>query len=239
MTLEATMESLETLANSAEAGGEATAEAAKPFVNLISNPLEDLSKAGWLQILIFIALVVLGIVLLRRRAGHQTKWSAKMLAHAAISLALSFALSYIKIFSMGAGGSVTPGSMLPVMLFSAYYGLGPGLLVGFAYALLQIVQDYQGIGIMGLLLDYLLAFSALGLAGMAKHLPEKWGLYLSMLVALLTRFICHTLSSMVVYHLNLAGSLAYNVPYMLPEIIFCMILGVIIGKRILSIMKRT
>ena len=220
------------------ADGSSEEQNAAPFISLNDSPLEELSEAGWLQIAVLVVLVAAGILLLSF-SKKKVKWSAKMLAHAAISLALSFVLSYIKIFSMGAGGSVTPGSMLPIMLFSANYGLLPGLLVGFAYALLQLVQGSKAVGFMGLLLDYFLAFAALGLAGLAKHLPQKWGLYVSIFIAMFVRFVCHALSSIVVYHVNLAGSLAYNTPYMLPEMIFCMILGVVIGPRILKMMKQT
>ncbi len=213
-------------------------EAAKPFISIVEKPFEELAEAGWLQILVLIALAVAGILLLRA-SKKKIQWSTKMLAHASMALALSFVLSYIKLFSMSAGGSVTPGSMLPVMLFSAYYGTAPGLFVGFVYALLQIVQKASGVGFMGYLLDYFLAFTALGLAGIAKHLPKKWGLYAAMLIAMLVRFVCHAVSSIVVYHVNLAGSLAYNIPYMLPEIIFCMILGILIGPRILKIMENS
>ncbi|MBR2384770.1 MAG: energy-coupled thiamine transporter ThiT, partial [Clostridia bacterium] len=56
-------------------------------------------------------------------------------------VALSFALSYIKLFEMPQGGSVTLFSMLPIMLFSYIYGMKKGLLVGVIYGLLQAVQD--------------------------------------------------------------------------------------------------
>lgn len=215
---------------------EEAAESKEPFITVNQQPLEELAQAGWVQIAVLAALVLFGLVLLHisRKKVH---WSSTMLAHGAMSLALSFVLSYIKIFSMGGGGSVTPGSMLPVMLFGASYGLAPGLLVGFAYALLQLVQKNSAVGFYGYLLDYFVAFSALGLTGLSKHLPKQWGLYASMLLAMFVRFASHALSSIVVYHTDLAGSLAYNCPYMLPEIVFCMILGVLVGPRIIRMMK--
>lgn len=225
------------LAEGAETAAEATAaEAKEPLISLVQQPLAEFAEAGWVQIAVMVALGALALMLLHV-SRKQVKWSAKMLAHASMALALSFVLSYIKIFSMRDGGSVTPGSMLPVMLFSATYGTAPGLLTGFVYALLQLIQKNSAVGFYGYLLDYFLAFSALGLAGLAKHLPKQWGLYAAMLIAMLVRFISHALSSIVVYHTTLAGSLAYNTPYMLPEIVFCMILGVLLGKRIIKIMQ--
>ena len=236
--LSALAEDTDALTKAENAAEEAAKETAEPFISLVKQPFEELAEAGWLQVLILIALAVGGILLLSA-SKKKVKWSAKMLAHAAMALALSFVLSYIKLFSMGAGGSITPGSMLPVMLFSANYGLLPGLFVGFVYAVLQLVQKNSAVGIFGYLLDYFLAFSALGLAGIAKNLPKQWGLYVGMLLAMFVRFVCHALSSIVVYHVNLAGSLAYNIPYMVPEIIFCMILGVLIGPRVLKLMRET
>ena len=222
----------------AEEVTEAAKEVKEPFISLVQHPFEKLEDAGWPQLAVLIALIALGIFMLHI-SRKNVKWSAKMISHAAMSLALSFVLSYIKLFSMSAGGSVTPGSMLPIMLFSASYGTAPGLLVGLAYALLQLVQKNSAVGFYGYLLDYFLAFSALGLAGLAKHLPKQWGLYVAMLIAMFVRFLSHALSSIVVYNTTIAGSLAYNTPYMLPEIIFTMILGVLVGPRIVKMMKST
>ena len=66
--------------------------------------------------------------------------SLKKLALCSMMVALSFVLSYIKVYSMPQGGSVTPGSMLPIILFSAAFGMGPGLLSGLAYGVLQYLQ---------------------------------------------------------------------------------------------------
>ena len=146
-------------------------------------------------------------------------------------------LHRIRFFRMAGGGAVTPGSMLPVMLFGAAYGLVPGLLVGFAYSLLQIVQGAEAAGFMGLLLDYILAFTALGLAGLAKNWPKRWGLYAAMLIALVCRLVCSVLSGVIVWGTPLWGSITYNVSYMLPEMVICLLLGMLIGPRIVKLMQ--
>ena len=215
----------------------AHAEEADPAFEWIAQPFAKLAAASvweWLAAAALIAFGALMLVLSRK----QVKWTTKMMAHAAMCLALSFVLSYIRLFRMSGGGSVTPGSMLPVMLFGASYGLVPGLLVGFAYSLLQILQGAEAAGIMGLLLDYILAFSALGLSGLAKHLPKKWGLYAAMVIALLGRLFCSVLSGTIVWGTPLWGSITYNVSYMLPEMVICLVLGVLLGKRLIAIMER-
>lgn len=215
----------------------AHAEEADPAFEWIAQPFAKLAAASvweWLAAAALIAFGALMLVLSRK----QVKWTTKMMAHAAMCLALSFVLSYIRLFRMSGGGSVTPGSMLPVMLFGASYGLVPGLLVGFAYSLLQILQGAEAAGIMGLLLDYILAFSALGLSGLAKHLPKKWGLYVAMVIALLGRLFCSVLSGTIVWGTPLWGSITYNVSYMLPEMVICLVLGVLLGKRLIAIMEK-
>ena len=216
---------------------EAAEEAKAPFIEWISNPFGKLAKAGVWEWLSIAALVVLAVVLLVL-SRKKVKWTTKMLAHAAMALALSFVLSYIRFFRMAGGGAVTPGSMLPVMLFGAAYGLVPGLLVGFAYALLQIVQGAEAAGFMGLLLDYILAFTALGLAGLAKNWPKTWGLYVAMIIALVGRLLCSILSGVVVWGTPLWGSITYNTSYMLPEMVICLLLGVLIGPRVVRMMQQ-
>jgi len=209
----------------------------EPVFQWIARPLEKLMSASvweWLAVAALIAFGVLMLTLSRK----QVKWTTKMLAHAAMCLALSYVLSYIRLFRMNGGGSVTPGSMLPVMLFGASYGLVPGLLVGFAYSLLQILQGAEAAGILGLLLDYVLAFSALGLCGLACRLPKKWGLYAAMIIALLGRLVCSVLSGTLVWGTPLWGSITYNLGYMLPEMVICLLLGVLMGKRLVSMMQK-
>ena len=111
----------------------ALAEGAEEATEEVAEVVEEAAASGpsWLQDAIskfgktpleawitFAALAVLGIALLVI-ARSQKKWNAKVLAFGALSIALSFVLSCIRLFRMPNGGSVTPASMLPVMLFSA------------------------------------------------------------------------------------------------------------------------
>ena len=68
------------------------------------------------------------------------KLTTRMLVQGALCIALAFVLSYIKLFSMPMGGSITLFSMLPIFVFAWMYGPAAGLLAGFAYSLLQVVQ---------------------------------------------------------------------------------------------------
>lgn len=162
----------------------------------------------------------------------------RSIAYAGVCIALAFALSYIKLFSMPQGGSVTLASMLPIMLYSCRYGTRKGLLVGLVYGMLQAVQDPYVIHPAQFLLDYPLAFAMLGLAGWAGEI----GLFgrrrgLAMLVggvsAIFMRYIAHVLSGIFAFAAyahdagaaSVAGfSFAYN-SYVLIDGAMCLALG--------------
>ena len=133
---------------------------------------EAVEKFGETPLTAWIAfgtLILLGIVL-RVVIGSAKKWDPRMISYGALSIALSFVLSLIRLFRMPSGGSVTPGSMLPIMLFAASYGIGPGMLAGLVYGLLQYLQGGWFLNPWQFILDYPLAFAMLGLAGLYKHI---------------------------------------------------------------------
>lgn len=199
------------------------------FSKFGKTPLE-----AWIT---FGALLALGAILfVIARSGK--KWNVKMLSFGALSIALSFVLSCIRLFRMPNGGSVTPASMLPLMLFSAAYGIAPGFLAGLVYGLLQALQG--GIAFLGVgqfLLDYLLAFTVLGLAGLAKKLPEKWGLFCAIIIAALMRVLCHTLAGILFWDTAPWASFVYNITYLGPDTLICIVLAFIIAKPVMRIMK--
>ena len=104
-----------------------------------------------------------------------------MLCEGAIMVALAQILSYLKLMELPNGGSLTP-AMFPIILFAVRWGLGPGLMAGFVFGLLQLIFDgAYAWGWQSMLLDYLVAFTPLGLAGprtrgtvaaSGKHSPQ-------------------------------------------------------------------
>lgn len=130
---------------------------------------------------------------------RTTVWSARMLATAAICIAMSFLLSYLKLFSMPAGGSVTALSMLPLMLFGWIYGVGPGFLAGAAYGLLQFIQEPEIYHPIQVIFDYPLAFSMMGLTGLFRGVEKPWGLPAGVLLACLGRYLCHLFTGIVFF----------------------------------------
>ena len=166
-------------------------------------------------------------------------FNSRSLAFAGICVAMSFALSYIKLWDMPAGGSVTLVSLLPLMLYSYIFGTKKGLFVGFAYGLLQAVQDPWLIHPAQFLLDYPVAFTAVGLAGLfreSKGLEKLPQLKFSLgaIVAGIMRFVCHVLSGALAFEANVpAGqnvwlfSLGYNA-YVFVDVALVIVAGVFV-----------
>lgn len=168
----------------------------------------------------------------------KVKWNAKMLAYAALCIAVSFVLSYVRLFRMPQGGSITPASMLPVMLFAYAFGFGPGLVCALAYGVLQMFQDMYIVGWMQATLDYPLAFGLLAVAALFKKWESPFNFSVGVCVAGLLRVICHVLSGVVYFAeyapegMNpLVYSLAYNLTSVGVDALICAVIAFIPGVR--------
>lgn len=179
----------------------------------MSFDFADVSLTGWV---LAGALAALGVVLLVIARGH-IRWTARMLANAALCLALAFVLSYIKLFDLPQGGAVTAASLLPIVAFAYSYGLAPGLVVGVAYGLLQMIQDPWIVTPVQAILDYPLAFACIALAAVARKLPDSWGWLAGMALAAVGRFVCHTFTGVVFFAQYAEGTgmtpFVYSVSY--------------------------
>ena len=100
------------------------------------------------------------------------KMKTKYLVYAAVAIALAMVTSRIKLFSLPMGGEVTLLSMLFVVLVGYWYGPGPGFAAGAAYGLLQFVIEPYFFTIPQVIVDYPLAFGALGLSGFFHNSPK-------------------------------------------------------------------
>ncbi len=215
---------------------EATEAAGKAAPSYGQELVEKFAETPWTVWAAILVIVALGVILLTiSRSG--TKWNARMVAFGAISIALSFVLSCIRLFRMPQGGSVTPGSMLPIMLFSASFGVGPGLLAGLTYGVLQYLQGGWFANVWQFALDYLLAFASLGLAGLARSWRGKGGLCLAMLLAVVCRALSATLAGIFFWNTAPWASLVYNGTYLIPETVICMLLALLTGERIMKVMR--
>jgi len=127
----------------------------------------------------------------------QSKYNTKAMSFTAISLGLALALSFVKLFHMPFGGSVTPFSMLFVILIGYWFGTAQGILAGVTYGLLQLIVGPYVVHPVQLFLDYPLAFGMLGLSGLVAN--KKNGIYLAVLVGMSGRFLMHVISGVIFF----------------------------------------
>lgn len=154
------------------------------------------TNRAWI-IAIAAAVLVVGALLLiraRRKQGAQSSWTMREISAGAMCLALAFLLSFVKLWQMPQAGSVTLASMLPIMLFAYVYGTPKGLIVGFAYSLLQCLQDFWVVHWAQFFLDYILAFTVLGLAGLFKK-----SIFPGMILACILRYASHVISGVIFF----------------------------------------
>ena len=221
------------LAEEAEEAVEEAAEAVPGWGEELVKKFTETPGTVWIAVGVLVALAAIILAVSRT----SKRWNAKMLAFGALSVALSFVLSCFRLYRMPQGGSVTPASMLPIMLFSATFGVGPGLLTGLVYGVLQYLQGGWFVNVWQFALDYLLAFAALGLAGLARKLPKTWGLYCAMVIAALCRALSATLAGIMFWDTAPWASLVYNGTYLIPEVVICILLAVFVAKPVMKIMK--
>lgn len=190
----------------------------------------DISPVVWG---ILAALVIVGVVFYMITRDKKN-WNARMLANASLCIALAFVLSYVRLYKMPQGGSITLASMLPIFMFAYAYGVGPGMLVGMAYGILQFIQDAYFVHPVELLLDYPLAFAMLGLAGLACKSDKKWNFVPGIVLGVFGRFVCAVLSGFIFFASSapegqnpLMYAIIYNSTYLIPETIICLVLAAI------------
>ena len=177
-----------------------------------------------------------------------------VLLECAVMVALSVALSFVKILQMPFGGSVTLLSMLPVCLVSIRHGLKWGFGASFVFSILSLLLDLGSILAWGLtpvilvgcfILDYITAYTALGIAGIWRS-RGFGGIMAGTALAVFLRFLSHFISGIVLWtnleQFELFGrswvnrpvlySLIYNGMYMLPELLFTMIAAPFVYQRV-------
>lgn len=193
---------------------------------------------------------------------NKTNERTLRLVTSGVLIALATVLSMVKVFALPYGGSITLFSMVPIMVLGYMYGCKWGLLCGAVSGILQAIlgaattQAFMGIDgfsiVLMALLDYIVAFAVLGLAGMFKNKIKNDMLSFAIggVVAGLLRLVAHFLSGWILWGSyaewfftdvmkndfgssilnNFSGqllaviySIVYNSCYMIPEIIVTVI----------------
>ena len=153
----------------------------------------NLTPLGYV-VLIAVVIVVLAVgFIVKDKKTH----SVKRLVTSAMAIALATLTSFITIFKMPMGGSVTLFSMLFIVLIGYWYGIKVGLTAALAYGVLQLLLDPYILNIPQVLLDYILGFGALGLSGIFSN--SRHGLIKGYIVGVIGRFICSFLSGWIFF----------------------------------------
>ena len=211
--------------------------------------------------------------------NKQTINKTRRLTESAMLLAIAIMLELVAkmlIPEQPFGGQITLVSMLPVVLISYRHGMKWGFVASFTYSLLEMAMGaktvsaaflpgYFGDGTMILsaiimcLLDYVAAYTLLGLGGLFRNKIQNPGVSLlcGSLVALGARYVAHIASGYILFSgwaewfftqdsfpawgaqlaealspeaLGLAYSTVYNGMYMIPEMIFTAVAAVILAR---------
>jgi thiamine transporter len=181
---------------------------------------------------VIIAITIISIIaiaaiplLLGKKRDVNGKSNTKALTYGALSIALAFALSYVKFWTMPNGGSVTFASLVPIMLYSYMFGIRRGTIVGIIHGLLQFIQGPYILDAFQVILEYPLAFGFIGFTGLFKELHLFKGklapvnFFIGAIFAVILRFLMSFFAGAILWadwvpEVNpWVYSLAYNATY--------------------------
>ena len=165
--------------------------------------------------------------------SKEKKFTTKQLVFSAMAIALATVIATaIKLPSLPNGGSVTLFSMLLVTLVGYWYGPVVGITAAVAFGILQFITGPYVVHPVQVVIDYPLAFGALGCSGFFSN--KKNGLLKGYLAGVFGRFFFASVSGLIFYTVyvdafseNMVAiwaSLVYNMTYILPEAVVTVIL---------------
>ena len=196
------------------------------------NAEGGLTSAGYAVCIAAGILLFVIAIIFAGKGSEKKKMTAKQLAFCAMAMALAFVTSYIKIFRMPWRGSVTLCSMLFIVLAAYWYGVKTGVFVGLAYGILQFIQEPYVLSFFQVCCDYILAFAALGAAGIFAK--RSGGLVKGYIAAVLARGAFHALGGYLYWmdympdnfpqSLKSIYPIAYNYSFLLAEAVMTVII---------------
>lgn len=168
----------------------------------------------------------------------------KMLAEAGVMIALSQILSYFKLIQMPQGGTVTPGSMVPIIMFALLWGGKYGITASITYGVLQFTLGGAfSLHPLSIILDYLFGFGVLGIAGFFNK--NYSSAIFGTVLAVFLRYLSSFLSGWLVFGSYAPEgkapwlySLVYNATYMIPELIITTIVIALIYKPLKNALQK-
>lgn len=223
---------------------------------------EDVYTNGWYVVLMIGIVFALGFGVsfltkhLEKKRGVIRQTSTRELVLGATCIAISFILSFIRVFRLANAGSVTLASVLPLALYCYMFGFNKSMAVCFIFAILNFIQGPYVVSPWSALLDYLIPYLAISLVGLfslnVKKYDENKGLknhtrfFIGLLVYFVVRFTSHTLAGVLYWNwadnflgifdgqlggwAALSYSVLYNLFYVLPDTLIVAIAGLFVLK---------
>ena len=167
-------------------------------------------------------IVILLILIMMGGKNSEKRTDVKALTVSALLIALATVLGQIKVFEMPQGGAVTLFSILPIAVCGYLLGTRRGVMAGFCVGLINLIFGPYVIHPVQLLMDYPIAFGAVGLAGITRNYRN--GLTSGYIIGLIGRYICAVLSGVIFFGSYApegfnawTWSLWYNLTYLAAE----------------------
>lgn len=171
----------------------------------------------------------------------KTHKAIRMICEGALMVVLAQVLDFFPLWKMPWGGTISL-NMVPMIFFACRWGLGAGLLSGFVFGIVQFM--YAGgiaLGWQSILGDYLVAYVALGLAGLFTG--KSWSIYAGTAVGCAARFLVHYVVGATIWAEYMPEvffgmtmttpwlySLLYNGAYMLPATALCYVVFALLHR---------
>ncbi|MDY4693216.1 MAG: energy-coupled thiamine transporter ThiT [Blautia sp.] len=219
------------------------------MMNLLVNADGGLTTVGYVvSVIAVVILIAIAAIFLSKNGGGR-KLTTQQLVTCAAALGLAYITSYIKLFKLPFGGSVTLFSMLFIVLIGYWYGARVGILTGLVYGIFQFLQEPYVLSFFQVCCDYILAFGAMGVAGFFRK-SKKYGLQKAYLAAIIARGAFHSLGGYLYWMSympdNFPKSLAalypiiYNYSYILLEgVLTLIIISIPAVSKALNQIKKT
>lgn len=204
-------------------------------MDLLKNLLTIKESPTTIFALVGIIILILFILKMRK-----VKLTTRLITQIGLALALGTVLKMFTLWKMPQGGSVTFGSMVPILLIGYFYGPEIGILTGFLFGLIDFILGPYILHPVQVMFDYILPFMSLGLTGYFRN-----NRYLGTFIAVFGRFVCHVISGVVFFAEFAKGSspllysIGYNGSFLGVDLIICLVIMAILPvNQIYGVLNR-
>ena len=194
-------------------------------MSVLVNTEGGLTSLGYVCFVMAAIVFMAASFLLLKKKSSSKKMTTKQMVYCSVAIALAYVCSYFKLFSMPWGGTVTLCSMLFIVLIANWYGTSIGILAGLVYGILQFLQEPYVLNFVQVCCDYILAFAALGIAGVFQN--KKHGLIKGYIAGMIARGVFHSIGGYLFWmsympenfpkSLTFIYPIVYNYGYILAE----------------------